>query len=79
MEKTYKQHLEEELAKAEKEFEDAKKAAAEEISNMEWHVAVDYGAAYASHIEKVTKAAVKAQTIGQMLNEYKWYMEHSDQ
>ncbi len=79
MEKTYKQHLEEELSKAEKEFEDAKKAVAEEISNMDWHVAVNYGAAYASHIEKVTKAAVKAQTIGQMLNEYNWYMEHSEQ
>lgn len=79
MEKTYKQHLEEELSKAEKEFEDAKKAVAEEISNMDWHVAVNYGAAYASHVEKVTKAAVKAQTIGQMLNEYNWYMEHSEQ
>lgn len=78
MERTYEQHLEVELAKAEKEFEDAKKAASEEISNMEWHVAVDYGAAYASHIEKVTKAAVKAQTIGQMLHEYRWYTEHSE-
>lgn len=78
MERTYEQHLEAELAKAEKEFEDAKKAVAEEISNMEWHVAVDYGAAYASHIEKVTKAAVKVQTIGQMLHEYRWYMEQSE-
>lgn len=78
MERTYEQHLEAELSKAEKEFEDAKKAVAEEISNMKWHIAVDYGAAYASHIEKVTKAAVKAQTIGRMLREYRWYMEHSE-
>ncbi len=78
MERTYKQHLEEELSKAEKEFEDAKKAVAEEIFNIEWHIAVDYGAAYASHIEKVTKAAVKVQAIGKMLHEYKWYMEHSE-
>ena len=78
MERTYQQYLEEELAKAEKEFEDAKKAVAEEISKMEWHVAVDYGAAYAAHIEKVTKAAVKMQTIGQMLHAYKWDKEHAE-
>lgn len=77
MERTYQQYLEEELAKAEKEFEEAKKSAAEEIFKMEWHTAVDYGAAYASKIDEVTKAAVKARTIGQMLHVYKWDMEHS--
>ena len=79
MERTYQQYLEEELKKAEKEFEDAKKEVAEEISEMDWRTAVDFGAAFASHIDKVTKAAVKVQTLGQMLHAYKWDMEHQDQ
>lgn len=45
------------MTKAEKELEDAKKAVAEEISNMEWHVAVDYGAAYALPYRKSYKGS----------------------
>lgn len=79
MKGTYLQYLEEELKKAEKEFERAKREAAEEISKMKWHVAVDYGAAYAAHIEQVTKAAVEAQKIGQMLQAYKLHLDHSEE
>lgn len=75
MNNEYRVYLEEELKEAEKKFENAKKEAAEEIANMSFLMAEDFGAAYASHIDKVTSAAARIKTINEMIQVYDFFQK----
>ena len=75
MNNEYRVYLEEELKEAEKKFENAKKEAAEEIANMSFLMAEDFGAAYASHIDKVTSAAARIKAINEMIRVYDFFRE----
>lgn len=73
----YQEYLESELSKAEEKFEAVKKEIVEEIANMKYFTAVHFGAAYAAHIDDLTKAATKIETLGEVLQVYK-YMKGED-
>ena len=73
MKKEYLEYLENELKKSVEAFEEAKKQAADAILNMNHFMAQDFGAAYASHIDKVTVAATQIKTIAEVLNAYKYF------
>lgn len=75
MKNEYLEYLENELKKAAEAFEEAKKQTAEEILNMNYFTAQDFGAAYASHIDKVTAAAAKIKATAEALNAYKYFNE----
>lgn len=69
----YKEYLEEELKKAQERFEKAKREVIQEIENMNFYMAEDYGAAYASHIDKITSAAARIKAIGEAIQVYDYY------
>ncbi len=69
----YLEYLESEFKKSVEEFEKVKKEVAEEILTMNHFTAQDFGAAYASHIDKVTVAATKVRTLADSLNAYKYF------
>lgn len=73
MAKNYLEYLNEEYKKAEAEFNEAKAEAAEEIKNMSAFVAVDYGAGYASHIERITRAAAKMKAVAEARSAYEYF------
>lgn len=73
MAKNYLEYLNEEYEKAETEFNKAKAEVAEEIKNMTAFVAVDYGAGYASHIEKITNAAARMKAIAEARSAYEYF------
>jgi len=73
MKKEYLEYLENELKKSVEAFEEAKKQAADEILKMNHFTAQDFGAAYASHIDKVTAAAAKIKAIAEALEAYKYF------
>lgn len=75
MNNEYLKYLEKELKKATEAFEEAKKQAAEEILNMSHFMAEDYGAAYASHIDKVTAAAARIKATAEAMDAYKYFNE----
>lgn len=62
------------LDKAGAEFIYAKQEAIKALENMHIHQAVDFGAAYCTHIDKVTKAAAEYTKIGELL-EFTKYMQ----
>ena len=75
MKQNYLEYLENEMRKSVEAFEEAKKQTAEEILNMNYFTAQDFGAAYASHIDKVTAAAAKIKVIAEALNAYQYLNE----
>ena len=74
MNKNYKECLECELLKAETLFSEAKKNAIYEIENMTADRAVDFGAAHASSIDKVTVAATRVMALREQIMVYDWHM-----
>lgn len=73
MNKEYREYLEKELKEAQEKFEIAKMEAAKEIENMSFQMAEDFGAAYASHIDRVTAAAAKIKAIGNAISAYDYF------
>lgn len=73
MSKDYKSYLEEELTKAVKVFENVKAETIKEIERMTFITAEDFGVAYASHIDKVTKAASKITTLRETLSTFNYF------
>ena len=63
--KTYKDYLDQEIVSACKAFEEAKAKAIEELENMTIWTATEYGAGYASHIDKITRFAAEVQKLSQ--------------
>lgn len=74
MNENYKAWLEIELLKAETLFSEAKKNAIHEIENMDAVRAVDFGAAHASSIDKVTVAATRVMALREQIMVYDWHM-----
>lgn len=73
MAQNFKEDLADKYRKAEEGFQDAKKEAARAIENMEARVALEYGAAYASHIDKVTAAAARVMELGQVIRAFQFF------
>lgn len=72
----YLNHLQEELEKAVNNFEKAKQEAAAEILKMSVHIAEDYGAGYAAHVERITKEASKICTIHEQIRAYEYFSKN---
>lgn len=73
MANAYIEYLQEEFERAKQEFEKAKREAADELGGMNHFTAVDFGAAYASHIDKVTVAATKLKTLADAIQAYEYF------
>lgn len=69
----YREYLENELKDAQGKFEKAKREAIEEIGNMNFYMAEDFGAAYTSHIDKITSAAARVKAIGEAIKTYDYF------
>ncbi|MCM1026069.1 MAG: hypothetical protein NC432_06515 [Roseburia sp.] len=78
MAKNYIECLNEEYEKAETAFNEAKAEAIREIENMTPFIAVDYGAGYASHIERITKAAASMKAIAEARSAYEYFLEKKE-
>ncbi len=78
MERNYVEYLNKEYEKAEADFNKAKAEAIREIENMTPFVAVDYGAGYASHIEKITTAAARMKAIAEARTAYNYFEEKKE-
>lgn len=63
MDKNYGEFLSRQLKEAQEAFEEAKKAAIRDIEAMQYYHANDYGAAYFTHIDKITAAGAKVEQI----------------
>jgi hypothetical protein len=64
--------IQKEIEDTKKEFEKAKQSAIKELQTMSIHMATDFGAAYATHIDKVTYQATKIKTLYETLDAYKY-------
>ena len=63
----YVEELKNQLDKAEREFIEAKKEAIKQLQYMGTYEALEFGAAYFTHIDKVTKAAAELKKIQELL------------
>lgn len=61
------------ISTAEADFEEAKFSAIKDLEGMSIHLATDFGAAYATHIDKVTCSASKIKTLYEVLQGYKFH------
>jgi len=78
MNKKYFEYLESQIKEAEEEFNRAKEHAIKDLQNMDIWTATNYGAAYSTKIDDVTKAAQKIMTLSQMLRAYGFYQENDN-
>ena len=69
---TFVLDLQKEIKNAEGDFADAKASAIKDLDGMTIHMATDFGAAYATHIDRVTRFASKIKTLYEVLNGYKY-------
>lgn len=76
MSKDYREYLEEELKRAQQKFEKAKMDSIKEIEEMNFLMAEDFGAAYASHIDKITAAAAKINALREAIQVFD-YMQNN--
>lgn len=73
MANTFKEELANKYLKAEEDFQKAKEEAIHNLMKMEAHIAVEYGAAYASHIDKVTAAAARVMELGELIRAFQYH------
>lgn len=66
-----------ELEKALQKFESAKVEVIESIKSMNVHLAADFGAGYASHVDKVTAAAAEVKKCAELLNMIEFYSQNN--
>ena len=71
----YLEYLNKEYSKAESEFNNAKNEAIREIENMTPFIAADYGAGYASRIEKITRAAASMRATAEARSAYEYFLK----
>lgn len=67
MNRTYKERLEKQLKEAQELFEQCKKETIREIENITTRNASDFGTTYFTHIDRITLAGQKVQTLEQVL------------
>lgn len=70
MTRNYREYLEQQLAQAQQEFEEARASAAKDIEGMDPFHAQSWGAAYYTKIDKVTAAGTKVMQIHLALEAY---------
>lgn len=71
--KTFKEDLQHEIDDATEKFEQAKKNAINELENMDCRKAINFGAAYATHIDNVTNYASKLVALCDVMDMYNYY------
>lgn len=62
------EEIKKEQEKAVQKFESAKAEAIESLKTMQVHTAVDFGAGYACHIDKITAAAAEVRKCAEILS-----------
>ena len=71
--KTFKEDLQRKIDDATEKFEQAKKDAIKELETMNCRTAIDFGAAYATHIDNVTRYASRLVSLAEMMDAYNYY------
>ena len=69
----YMEYLKKEYDKVTNEFEQTKETVIQEIKDMTAFNDEEFGDAYASRIDRITKVATKLQTINELLDNYKYF------
>lgn len=72
MDNNYKEYLERQAKEAEEAFNNAKAEAIKDLQAMTAFTAVEYGAGYASHVDKITAAAARWKMAAEALRAYKF-------
>lgn len=70
---SYAEYLGYEYKKAVKNFEDAKAEAVRSLEGMQSFMAEQYGAGYASHIDKISVHAAKVQALAEAIKAYEHF------
>ena len=73
MEKMMRDFLVNELDKAQRDFDEVKKAILTSVENIDPWDCVNFGAAYYTHIDKLTNAGQKIKTIADALSAFDYY------
>lgn len=76
--KKYVEELKSQLEEAEKKFNKAKEEAIKTLEKMSVHEAVDFGAAYVTHIDKVTAAAAELRKIHELLRIAEYFKKNEE-
>lgn len=66
----FREYLEKQFTEAQEQFEQYKAEAIRDIQGMTTWNASDFGAAYFTHIDHITQAGTKVQTLAQMIQAY---------
>lgn len=73
MDKNFREYLGRQLKEAQEEFEAAKQSAIKDLESMQYYQATDFGAAYYTKIDKVTKAGTRIQEIVNAMRAYDYF------
>lgn len=74
----FMEFLQNELRLAEASYEKRRARIADDVQKMEYYIAGDYGAAYASRIEEMTEAAQRIRVLHSIASAYGYYVEHGE-
>lgn len=72
---TFKDDLQRKIDDATKKFEQAKKDAIKELETMDCRTAIDFGAAYSTHIDNVTRYASNLVSLCETMDMYNYYVK----
>ena len=70
---TFKNDLQKNIDKATADFENAKQESIKELQRMNCREAIDFGAAYAIHIDNVTRYASRLVSLCETMDMYNCY------
>ena len=73
MDKNFREYLGRQLKEAREEFEAAKQSAIKDLESMQYYQAIDFGAAYYTKIDRVTKAETRVQEILNAMRAYEYF------
>lgn len=73
MDKNFREYLGRQLNEALEEFKTAKQSAIKDLESMQYYQANDFGAAYYTRIDKVTKAGARVQELVNALRAYDYF------
>ncbi len=73
MHNTYREQLQYEYDSTVEAFEKAKKEAMKELEQLDVYRAMDYGAGYATHIDKISVAAGKVTALASQIRAYDYF------
>ena len=79
MDRNYKKYLERQFKEAQEQFEQYKEEAIRDIQGITTWNAADFGAAYFTHIDHITQAGTKVQTLAQIIQAYNYMEENKEE